>query len=75
MLKCWLLLLRARRLGWASWRKQGELDKLPAGVSTEQSVDCESGVKESRIYMLNKVPLNSNTHKTKLRIDGLMKIL
>ena len=50
------------------------LDTLCSGMS-HSTVDCEFSVSESTTYILNKVPLSRNTHKTRLLIDWLTKIL
>lgn len=49
------------------------LDKFYSGMSYS-ALGCEVVVKESIIY-LNKFSLNRNTHKTRLCIDRLPKML
>ena len=49
------------------------LGKLQSGLRNIR-VSCEFSVNESRVYLLN-MSLNKDTHKTRLYIDRLIKVL
>ena len=57
----------------ALWRKISVLDKLHPGMSLMPL--AMSSMLMNQQYTLNKVSLNRNTHKTRLRYSSLMKML
>ena len=74
-LKCWSAFLSSRDMEPALQRRICELNKLPFPGMSHSAVCPEFKVRESAIYLIRLFSLNRNSHKTRLHIDWVTKVL